>query len=71
MSAGRIGGLGRGGWLAARPSRAKRDRSHDAPPLGPLADDEPQPRILPGYQPPGQAPAQLTPRGFFLDRYVY
>lgn len=47
-------------------------RHGDTPPLGPLADDTPQPRPRDAYRPLEQNRATQTgQRGFFLDRYVY
>lgn len=51
-------------------------------PLGPLAEPEPEPPIIPAPEPaPALGPSygphqtagepQAAPRGFFLDRYVY
>ncbi len=53
---------------------AELESRHCAEPLGPLAGPEafpePDARRLPSY---GPAPRRMasTPRGFFLDRYIY
>ena len=51
-----------------------RPAAQNAESLGPLGEDMPaqEPELRAGYSPrKGRAAGMATPRGFFLDRYVY